>query len=372
MKYDAKSDLKRDFKRKRGKRFCLCVLTAVALFISASFYGRGVGVNAGKQAVQCSAAKNAVHSRAECVMELSSRRVLYEYNANERLPMASTTKIATALTVIESETDLNEEFSVPKEATGIEGSSVYLKEGERVTARELLYGLMLRSGNDCAVALALKTSGSVENFAELMNKTARRAGAFCTQFKNPHGLPARGHYTTAKDLSKITCRALERTEFASIVSTRHYEPRGWTNKNKMLTLYDGAIGVKTGYTKEAGRCLVSAAKRGNITLICCVLSCADTYARSKTLLDDAFSCHENVLLHGAHTPVELSGASGKTVAKTGKDLYYPLRKEEQNYIKNVVIAFDKPLTDEKGREIFGQLRFYLLKNLIFSENLYKL
>ena len=205
-----------------------------------------------------------------------------------------------------------------------------------------------------------------------MNRTAQRAGALHTHFKNPHGLPEKGHYTTARDLTFIACLALENPVFAEIVSTKYYEKKNWTNKNKMLENYDGAIGVKTGFTKQAGRCLVSAARRGDMTLVCTVLSCGDTYGRSSALLDDAFSAYENVLLQAADSPVALRSVCGSITAKTGKDLRYPLLAEEKKYVKKVAIAFDTPAFDGNGREISGQLRIYLLNNLLFSENLYKL
>lgn len=192
---------------------------------------------------------------------------------------------------------------------------------------------MLRSGNDCAATLAVRVSGSIKKFAEKMNQTAMRAGALHTRFKNPHGLPEKGHYTTARDLSMITALALENKTFAKIVNTRRYEPKNWTNKNKMLAEYDGAFGVKTGYTKQAGRCLVSAAERNGMSLICTALNCSDTYGESKKLLDDAFAAYDLPLLQAAESPVPLDTKAGKISAKTGKDLRYPLLSAELPYVK---------------------------------------
>lgn len=359
------------------RRFAVCF---AAIFIFSAACANGScrasgenGENSDEIAENAAAMQSGeVRAKAECVAELSSRRILYAYNAEERLPMASTTKIAAALTVLLSNTPLDEPFAVPKNGCDIEGSSVYLRAGEEVTVRELLYGLMLQSGNDCAATLALRVSGSIKKFARKMNETAEKAGALHTHFKNPHGLPQKGHYTTARDLTMIACLAMEHPVFAEIVGTKRYEKRDWTNKNKMLYRYSGAVGVKTGYTKEAGRCLVSAARRGELTLVCSVLSCADTYVRSEKLLNEAFAAYESVLLQGAETPVTLSGKYGEISAATKKDLRYPLLKEEEKYIKKRVIAFDTPILDGDGNEIFGQMRIYLLKNLIFSENLYKL
>lgn len=366
-----------------GKKARFVIFAAILSLMSFLSYGRGIGVNAerfGGDAVAAEkhAGATGIHARAACVIELSSRRILFEKNGEEQLPMASTTKIATALTVLDELTEngdesrLDETFSVPASCCGVEGSSVYLKEGEDTTARELLYGLMLRSGNDCAATLAVRVSGSIKKFAEKMNQTAMRAGALHTRFKNPHGLPEKGHYTTARDLSMITALALENKTFAKIVNTRRYEPKNWTNKNKMLAEYDGAFGVKTGYTKQAGRCLVSAAERNGMSLICTVLNCSDTYGESKKLLDDAFAAYDLSLLQAAESPVPLDTKAGKISAKTGKDLRYPLLSAELPYVKKTTIAFDSPQKDKNGREIYGQLRIYLANSLLFSENLFKL
>ena len=234
-------------------------------------------------------AETTIEGKAECVVELETGRILHEKSANLTLPMASTTKILTAITVLENCKNLNEEIMIPQSAVGVEGSSVYLQCGEKYTVLDLLYGLMLRSGNDCATALALYFGGNISSFCVKMNLLAQKAGALNSHFENPHGLPAKNHYTTALDLCYITRYAMKNEVFAKIVSTKLYEPRNWKNKNKLLISYDGAIGVKTGYTREAGRCLVSAAKRDGRVVICTVLNCAPMYERSAELLDKAFA-----------------------------------------------------------------------------------
>ena len=313
-------------------------------------------------------------SKAECVMELESRRILYAYNADSTLPMASTTKILTAITAIENtpEEALKTAMPVPEEAVGIEGSSVYLKSGEIYSSEDLLYGLMLRSGNDCAVALALRTAGNVENFATMMNKTAQKAGAIQSCFLNPHGLPKKGHFTTARDLSIITCYALHNKKFAEIVSTKHYAAHGWENKNKMLRQYEGAIGVKTGYTVEAGRCLVSAATRNGMTLICTVLHCYETYARSASLLDDAFKAYENVKLIDKTTPFHFNVNGKNLSASTNEDVFYPLLPEEKGLIGKEIKPIENPTYTEKKSKIVGEIKIYLGNQLLFSKKLYKL
>ncbi len=308
-------------------------------------------------------------SKAECVMELSSRRIVYEEHGELRLPMASTTKIVTAATVLSLCENLQEKVVIPPEAEGVEGSSVYLKKGDEYTVEELLYGLMLRSGNDCAAALAYHCSGSIGAFSMKMNELAQRAGALQSNFKNPHGLPCEGHYTTARDLTSIACYAMQNELFRKIVSTQYYSPRSWKNKNKMLYLCDGGIGVKTGYTREAGRCLVSAAERKGTVFVCTVLSCSPMYERSCALLDDAFNAYERITLlkAGESFPVE-----GKGLGVARENFVYPLLTAEREWVEYGVkpVPFDKNV--ENGEEIIGQLEIYLAKRLLFSTNLYKI
>ena len=305
--------------------------------------------------------------KAECVMELNSRRILYALREDKKLPMASTTKIVTAITVLDLCDDLKQEIVIPVQAEGVEGSSVYLKAGDVYTIEELLYGLMLRSGNDCAVALALHCSGSIENFALEMNKIAQRAGALESNFKNPHGLPCENHYTTARDLSLITCFAMQYPIFAEIVQTQYFPTKSWKNKNKLLYNYEGTIGVKTGYTKEAGRCLVSAVQRNGMTLICTLLGCPTTYERTKYLFEDAFKAYSNVQILKKDEPLHINGKAG--VPK--RDYFYPLLEEEKEYLEIKTTESPKSY-GKKNKEILGQFQIYLAKRLLFSGNLYKL
>ena len=317
-------------------------------------------------------AKHYVEGKAECVMELHSRRVLFASNSDIRLPMASTTKILTATTVLEESDNLSEKIVIPEEAAGITGSSVYLKSGDTYTVEELLYGLMLRSGNDCAMALALRFGGNLGGFSSKMNAVAQKAGALESNFVNPHGLPCNGHYTTAQDLSRITCYALHNPTFCEIVSTKYYQPKHWQNKNKMLKLFDGAIGVKTGYTKEAGRCLVSAATRNNMTLICSVLNCPTTYERSIVLLEDAFRAYSYVPLLSQETLFCLDDGKTKVNARSDRDFYYPLLEGEAQWIEEKTELVTSELKNKKSGEIIGKIEIYLAKRLLFSGNLYKL
>ncbi len=311
-------------------------------------------------------------SKAECVMEKNSRRILYEWRGDVRLPMASTTKIITAATVLSLCDDLTQTVLIPPEAEGVEGSSVYLKKGEEYTVEDLLHGLMLRSGNDCAVALAYHCAGDINAFCSKMNETAQKAGALDSNFKNPHGLPQKEHYTTARDLTSITCYALQDPIFAKIVSTRYYEPKGWKNKNKLLYRYEGAIGVKTGYTKEAGRCLVSAAEKEGMTLVCTVLGCSPTYERSATLLSDAFAAYQYAEILQKDEVFSLGEGKKATRGYVKEGYRYPIRKEEEGLLEYVATPLERAQKGENGEKIIGQLRIYLLKHLLFSTNLYKL
>lgn len=309
------------------------------------------------------------YSQAECVMELNSRRILYEHRGEIRLPMASTTKIATAITVLETcNNAIDRKIAIPREAVGVEGSSVYLAEGDVYTTEELLYGLMLRSGNDCATALALDSCGNMPAFCAKMNETARKAGAVATNFRNPHGLPCENHYTTARDLSLIACYALKNPIFRQIVSTQYYMPRHWKNKNKMLASYEGAIGVKTGFTKEAGRCLVTAAERENMTLVCSVLNSPMMYERTAKLLDDAFSAYSYTKLLSKEEVFTISNGKRTLKACAREGFYYPLMQDEEQGVEICI----SPINDSTDREIVGQIQIYLAKRLLFSANLYKL
>ena len=310
-------------------------------------------------------------SKAECVMELNSRRIVYEQNGDTRLPMASTTKIVTCAAVLEQCEHLDEQMIIPKQAENVEGSSVYLKAGDSYSVEDLLYGLMLRSGNDCATALALHFGGSVGGFCAQMNEYAQKAGALNTRFSNPHGLPHKNHYTTAVDLTAITCFALQNPTFKRIVSTLYYQPRGWKNKNKLLTNLEGAIGVKTGFTKEAGRCLVSAATRGDTTFVCTVLHCPTMYERSAELLNDAFSLYQTTKIVSEGERLTVQTPKGETVGIIKESYSYPLLKEEKEYLEIKTRALSE---EEKllGEEIVGKFEIYLSNRLLFSAFLYKL
>lgn len=233
---------------------------------------------------------------ASYLCEWKSGAVLHSHNGDVRLPMASTTKIMTAILVAEL-LPLDRVVTVAKEAAGTEGSSIYLYAGEKITVEALLYALLLESANDAASALAIEAAGSIESFAELMNKKASEMGLVNTRFQNPHGLDHEDHYTTASELAKIAAYALENEIVAKVVSTKSYrtENRVMTNHNRLLHSYDGAVGMKTGYTIRTGRCLVSAAARNGMTLIAVTLNCRNDWQAHKNMLDWGFENYQRTL-----------------------------------------------------------------------------
>lgn len=333
------------------------------------------GFNA-SSAVQTVSA-HACSAKGMAVLEMSTGRVLYSKNMDEKLKMASTTKIVTAFTVIKHCKNLDEPFKISDKAIGIEGTSIYLKGGEVLTARELLYGLMLRSGNDASVALALHCADSIEDFAEMMNQTAQECGATNSHFVNPHGLDADEHYTTAHDLALITARALQNKTFAEIVATKNIKISGGetgtrylVNKNRLLNSLDGCVGVKTGFTKGAGRCLVSAVKRGNMTAVCVVLNCGPMFEESADLLNSAFVNYENVdLLEPYHYICSINvenGEKNKVRVYSPQGYKYPLTNEEK---EKVTIDYDLPnsLTAPlKAETKVGTARVYVGEKLMFE------
>ena len=240
-------------------------------------------------------------ARAAALYQPDTGEFLYRKSSRLRLPMASTTKLMTAL-VVSSLASPSDTVTVTAESVGIEGSSAYLREGELLSVEELLYALLLQSANDAATALAIHISGSVEAFAALMNEEAERLSLSDTHFTNPHGLDDPDHYTTAEDLSFIAARVLQVPYLKNIVSTykktfsNGNTRRTYINHNKLLLRYDGAVGMKTGYTKKCGRCLVGAAERDGLTFITVTLDAPSDWSDHARLFDYGFETLERVTL----------------------------------------------------------------------------
>lgn len=283
-----------------------------------------------------------IETGGAALMEVESMRLLAEQNADKRLPMASTTKIMTALLAIEH-CALDEWVTVPDQAYGVEGSSMYLNRGEKLRMSDLLYGLMLTSGNDAAIAIACHVSGSVEAFAELMNERAGQLGCMDSHFVTPNGLPDENHYTTARDLCRIAAAGMQNETFRTIVGTTYHRTatgdvgRTLKNKNKVLWQYEGGNGVKTGYTKSAGRCLAFSAERDGTMLVGVVLNCPDMWNGAYSLLDYGFETYrtERLLEAGACIAyAEIRGGTKKGLAIFSNDaILYPIATDGSDRIE---------------------------------------
>ncbi len=276
----------------------------------------------------------ALSAQKAILVDGTTGRVLYEKNADSQSLIASTTKIMTALVVCE-QCNVLDRMRIPKEAVGIEGSSMYLQEGEILTIQELLYGLMLHSGNDAAVALAIYCGGTVEGFAGLMNDKARQLGMDESNFENPNGLDAPGHYSTARDLAKLASYAMENPIFYKTASAKNVTigQRYLRNHNKLLWLYEGADGVKTGYTRAAGRILVSSATRDGRRLVAVTINAPDDWNDHMALLNQGFSgfSHQRVLSAGDLIGfVEIAGGqAGNVQLLAAEDFDYALSSDEK-------------------------------------------
>lgn len=321
-------------------------------------------------------------ARAMILMEKTTGRVLAQKNADEQLSIASTTKIVTALTVLNNCDDIKRIVTIDKKCVGIEGTSIYLREGEKLTIEDLLRGLMLRSGNDAAVALAYAIGGSIENFCCMMNETAKQCGAAGCNFTNPHGLEQEGHHCSARDLAKISRFAMQNKEFARIVGTKQYRiaasddtiGRVLQNKNKLLTRLDGADGVKTGFTKKAGRCLVSSCTRDGMTLICVVLNCGPMWEESERLLEYGFksySMKELLQPYFVCGTIDVQNSDKESVEVFSiKGFSYPMTNEEY---QKASVSFDYPTTLQapvQKEKIVGKVSIKLNNDLLFEENIY--
>ena len=306
-----------------------------------------------------------ISARSAALYVPETETFLYKKRENERLSMASTTKIMTAFIALDT-LEPDALIEIPKEAVGIEGSSLYLEEGEILTANDLILGLMLSSANDAAVALAIEISGSVSDFAILMNEYARELSLYDTEFKNPHGLDEEGHFTTAHDLALLGAHALENESFKNISSTRKAKivsdrkERVLVNHNKLLERYSGAIGVKTGYTKKSGRSLVSAAERDGLTLVAVTIDAPDDWRDHTALLDYGYSKLEKVYLaksgeYSYKIPVYDGNKAYLTVSNKD-ELTKIFNKGDADFLVDVKLSRYTSAPIKKGAEL-GELVF---------------
>ena len=360
-------------KNKFSSLLCLLLVLAILLSVFASSLLFSTKTNA--------LAESYTSAKAMCVMESGSKRVLASKNENTKLAMASTTKIMTAITAIESGKDLDIPFEISKKAVGISGTSLYLRQGEVMTLRNLLYGLMLVSGNDASVAIGEYVSGNVNKFVEKMNAKAREIGATNSHFDNTHGLDSKTHYTTAYDLALITSYAMNNKIFKEIVSCKNTKitnqegkTRYLKNKNKLLSSLEGCNGVKTGFTDDAGRCLVTSCERDGMNVVCVVLNCGPMFEESAQLLDNAFKEYQLIDLTCGYAyknklKVE-EGESEEVKIGTKESFFYPLKKNELKKIKYTYKIEDSITAPvENGQEV-GEVKIFLDNDLLFSEKFY--
>lgn len=319
----------------------------------------------------------AISAKSYILIDSANGRVLQEHNAYEQKGPASCTKILTALVALEH-AKLDDIVTTSANASVTEGTSIYLKAGEKATMEDLLYAVILSSGNDAAVAVAEHVGGSVEKFAQLMNETAEKIGANHSHFVNPHGLYDPNHYTTAYDLAQITRYALKNEVFAQICKAKSKNiPREgyrWgrtlSNHNKMLNMYAGADGVKTGYTKKTGRTLVSSATRNGFRLIAVTLDAPNDWQDHADMLDYGFADYQLVPLISAESSVQS--------VQAGRYLYEIFAEEDLNCVLNqeeiAKVTYDysitKPLTGKiVDGENVGEVRAYLGNEILGKSNL---
>ncbi|MDD4815835.1 MAG: D-alanyl-D-alanine carboxypeptidase [Clostridia bacterium] len=320
-------------------------------------------------------------AKAMCLLEQKTGRVLYGKNINEPLAMASTTKIFTALTVLENCTNLDQIVNIDDRAVGIEGTSIYLQKGEKLTVKELLFGMLLPSGNDSATALAYYVGKDIPTFCKMMETTAKNAGAKNSSFKNPHGLDENGHFTTAYDLAKVSAKALENKTFQEISQTKSkvisgnelVKNRYLRNKNKLLNTFKGCNGIKTGFTDNAGRCFVSSATRNNMTVVCAVLNCGPMFEECASFMEKSFKEYKNYELIPAYNMLEnLPVENGKqpfVKIFSRKCFEYPLTEEEFlhiNFQYDLPEQVSAPVSKEQK---VGTVKIYFDNQLLFEDDI---
>lgn len=331
-------------------------LCLISMF-SSNVYAEGINVNA----------------RAAIAMDSKSKVVLYEKNSDMIIPMASTTKIMTALVAIKYG-DLDKEITISKAAAGIRGSTVGYKAGECITERELLYGLMFRSGNDAAIALAEGIGKSIDGFSKIMNEYAAEIGAFNSHFESPHGLDSENHYCTAYDLALITAKAKENKIFNDIVSCKDADgedmdfTRSYHNINKILYQIPGANGVKTGSTGKAGKCLVTSVDIDGHDVIFVVLNCTPRWKETEKIYNyvkDNYSYKK--LYSKEQLSTEVPSNYSKLNLLLKDDIVLPC-DNSKNYVTKTVFPKKSAKTVNKG-ENFGKVQVYEGDKLIYSETL---
>lgn len=315
-------------------------------------------------------------AKGSVLIDEHSGRVLFENNKDLRLPMASTTKIMTALIALE-QPDIDDYFTVDSKAILVEGSAVGLKKGDKASLRALAEAMLLESGNDAANAAAVKVAGSVSEFAVLMNERAKEIGLLSTSFETPSGLDGENHYSTAYDMALLAREALKNNDFAEICSSKdrvtlfgnppaeHY----LYNHNRLLSTVEGAKGVKTGFTKKAGRCLVSAAERDGVSLICVTLNCYGDWNYHKGKYEEFFALLKSEELSSEKVMIPVSGSEKQVLCAEPEKAFASLFEGEKEKIEREIYAVPFLFAPVKKGTAVGKIKYYLDGNLIAEAKL---
>lgn len=348
-------------KRKNDTLIYICIiLITVLLFAMLSVYA-----SATSKSTKSNIFTKNISAKAATLYEPTSKKIIYSKNGEERLPMASTTKIMTAMVVVDN-CNTMETVIIGPESVGVEGSSAYLSEGDEYTVLELLYALMLQSANDAATALAYFVAGGISEFSEMMNRKANDLGLENTHFTNPHGLDAEDHYTTSNDLAIMSAELLENEILREIVSTYKktftYDERTRTyiNHNKLLRLYADAAGVKTGFTKRSGRCLVGAAERDGMTFISVTLDAPSDWSDHTALLDFAFDSYEKIQLtaKGDYLQnINVVGGDKESVYISAKENLEVIKEKETTDIEEIISLPKYLIAPIKEGETVGRVTY---------------
>jgi len=317
-----------------------------------------------------------VNAISAIALDCDSKLVLYQRNAYTPIEIASTTKIITALVAIKCG-DLNKKIIVSKKAATIRGSEIGLKEGEEITLRELIYGLLLRSGNDASIAIAEGISGSVDEYLKLMNEYALEAGLLNSNFESPHGLDSDKHYSTAYDLALITAKAKEIKFFNDIVGSKDIDSkkynfnRSYHNINKILYLLPNSTGVKTGFTGKAGKCLVTSVKIQNRDVIIITLNCTPRWKETEKInnyIEKNYKYKKLISKNDVLGNIKIKNGGSNVEVVSKKDVIVPVKNDQKTEIKIKKPLYQVYAPIHKGEDI-GRADIYVNKKLVLSESL---
>ena len=332
------------------------IISVILLFSLSALCVTASGYDDGKALEALSVSGTSAES---CVLYcLDTNETVYASNEKKRLPMASTTKIMTAVVTLEN-SELEQIVTVPQSAVGTEGSSAYLMKDERISVKDLLYAMMLESANDAAMVLALSVGGDMEGFVELMNSKASEIGMTDTSFANPHGLDDENHYSTAYDMALLCDYAMENEDFAEITGSYRYETetRLFVNHNRLLKTCEGVVGGKTGFTKRSGRCLVSVAVRDGVRMCAVTLNDPDDWKDHSALYDAAYDVYATVSLSGGEYNIPVINGEADYVTVTAEDVNAVCKKTDSDGI-DIKVCHERFLyAPVKNGETVGYLSY---------------